>query len=275
MRKKNLNLVSYFGGKWPHLKWLKAQFPQGDFHFIDALCGAANVALNINYPLVTINDLNDEIINLFEVLREQHEAFMQAIYFTPFAEAELTKCIEEETPTDPLERARRYFVKCQLGYGANGSQNNHKGAGMEFTIQRANYYRVDNWNKKLARMAEIVDKLRGFQILNRDLFYVIDKMDRPNNFIYIDPPYVLSTRRDKKRYKHEWDDDKHVKLCDRLNQVENAMICLSGYDNEIYRDMLPDFNVIKGPKNMATVSKKSAYEHVWTNYTPPVQQLFT
>jgi DNA adenine methylase len=266
--KKPLNMVSYFGGKWPHLKWLIPHFPVGNFHFIDAMCGAANVALNVNYPLITVNDLNNEIINLFYVLRDSHEEFVRQLYFTPFSSAELEKCISDPLPADPIERARQYYVKCQQGYGANGSQNNHKGTGFEFKVEKTAYYRVDNWNKRIAKLPEIIDRLRHFQIMNKDIFYVLDRMDRKDNIIYIDPPYVLSTRRAKKRYTHECEDDFHEKLCNRLLDIKDAFVALSGYDNEIYRDILSEWHLSIGPYNQATVSKKSARECLWTNYQP-------
>ena len=74
-----LNLISYFGGKFPHLKWLIDKFPQGNYHFIDIMCGSANVALNVDYPLITINDLNSDVINLFKVMRTNLDEFMKRI----------------------------------------------------------------------------------------------------------------------------------------------------------------------------------------------------
>src|SRR5450759_984121 len=92
---KYINLISYFGGKYPHLKWLISKFPAGNYHFIDIMCGSGNVALNVNYPLITVNDVNDEIINLFNVLRDNYDEFLRALYFTPFSRAELNRIITD------------------------------------------------------------------------------------------------------------------------------------------------------------------------------------
>ena len=148
---KYLNLVSYFGGKYPHLKWLISKFPKGNYHFVDAMCGSANVALNVDYPLITVNDLNDEIINLFEVLRNDYDEFIRLVYFTPFSRGEFERVVDDNRKGVVLtkaERARRYYMICQLGYGANGSQNDHYGMGFEWGIKDKTYYRKDNWNRK-------------------------------------------------------------------------------------------------------------------------------
>lgn len=265
---KHLNLISYFGGKYPHLTWLIDKFPKGNYHFVDIMCGSANVALNVEYPLVTINDLNDEVINLFHVLRDHYDEFMRAIYFTPYSRAELEFIVMDTDPDiDPIERARRYFTKCQLGFGANGSQNNNKGFGLEYTIQRTNYYRVDNWNIKLKRLAKIVDKLRGFQIESRDALLLFDKVNTPGTIVYWDPPYVLSTRKSKKRYMHEVEDDFHIKLSEKIQDAK-CFVAVSGYDNELYESLFPGFHKTIAPISKANNGKIPVRECLWSNYDP-------
>lgn len=265
---RHLNLVSYFGGKYPHLTWLTGLFPQGNYHFVDLMCGSANVALNVDYPLITINDLNDNVINLFEVLRNNQEKFIEAVYYTPFSRAELYKFLDKPQPKNKIEWARQYFVKCQLGYGANGSQNNHKGAGFEYKIQRSNHYRVDAWNNKLAKLPLIAEKLRSMQIENRDCLELLSKLDNKETVIYIDPPYLLSTRKSKKRYIHEQNNDFHVQLLTAAHAMKNAKIVISGYDNPMYDELLPGWIKTIGPTSKATVSKKEIKECVWSNYDP-------
>lgn len=265
---KHLNLISYFGGKFPHLNWLISLFPKGNYHFIDIMCGSANVALNIDYPLITINDLNSDVINLFKVMRTDLEEFMRVLYFTPFSREELYKILDDfHSESDDIERARRYFVRSQLGYGANGSQNNHKGAGFEYAIQRSNYYRVDGFNFKMIKLPEIADKLRGFQIENRDVFDLFEKVNKPKNIVYFDPPYLMTTRTSGKRYKHEVSPGFHAKLSEAVKEAK-CFVAISGYDSEIYDELYPDFYKSMSPPKRSTVSKRLVNECLWTNYDP-------
>jgi DNA adenine methylase len=267
---KHLNIISYFGGKFPHLSWLIPLLPKGDYHFVDAMCGAANVALNVTYPLITINDLNDDVMNLYRVLREQPEEFKRAVYFTPFSRAELYRALTYRRRSDRVEWARNFYVRCQLGFGANGAQNRHKGAGMEYELQRSAFYRVDNWNVKLAKLDEIVSKLRHMQIESRDVMELIDRVDRPQTILYVDPPYLRSTRSDNKRYKHETDDAFHEKLLCTLGQVRHAYVALSGYHSDMYASVLGDWHITRGPETRSNVKKRKVRECLWTNYNPAV-----
>lgn len=263
---RNLNLISYFGGKYPHLNWLVKQFPTGNFHFVDIMCGSANVALNVNYPLVTINDRNENVVNLFEVLRTRQEDFLRAIYYTPFSRTELERIITGYYQSDdPVEKARQYFVRSQLGFGANGSQNNHMGFGLEYKVQKSNFSRVDNWNSKLKKIEEIAAKLRGFQIESRDVFELFSKVNTAGNIVYFDPPYSFEVRCSKKRYQYEWDEADHYKLRDLVADAK-CHIAISGYDSESYRDLFSHLTMIKNKPTKSSTKKKEVTECLWVNY---------
>lgn len=271
---KYLNLVSYFGGKYPHLKWLIDKFPAGNYHFVDMMCGSANVALNVNYPLVTINDLNDEVVNLFRVLRDNkmYKEFKRIIYFTPFSRSELNSIILDNINHlnfDPVEKARRFYTKCQLGFGANGSQNDHYGTGFEYKIQKTNYYRVDNWNIRLEKLDIIVDKLRQMQIEHRDSLLLFDKINKEGNIAYFDPPYVLDTRKSKKRYRHEVEDDFHIKLHDKIKDAK-CFVAISGYNSPLYDELFKGMYKTLDVEKKANIGKILKSECLWTNYNPEI-----
>jgi len=269
---KHINLISYFGGKFPHLPWLIDLFPKGNYHFVDLMCGSANVALNVDYPLISINDLNGDVVNLFEVLRNNYDDFFRAVYFTPFSREELNNIITDaldDKDFEPIEKARRYYAKCQLGYGANGSQNNHYGAGFEWKLYRSNFYRVDNWNSRLNKLPIIVDKLRHMQITKLDALELFDKVNIKGNIVYIDPPYLLSLRKSKKRYNHEQEDDFHLKLAEKVKNA-NCYVAISGYDSELYSELFSGMHVSCSKVTKSNVGKISTREMLWTNYDPAI-----
>jgi DNA adenine methylase len=263
-------MISYFGGKYPHLKWLISKFPAGNYHFIDIMCGSGNVALNVDYPLVTVNDTNDNIINLFNVLRDQYDEFMRAVYFTPFSRAELNRIVTDNlnrVKLSNIERARRYFVISQLSFGGNGSQNNHYGCGFEWQLQKANYYRVVNWNLKLKRLASVVERLRHFQIENKDAIELFSIVNRPGNVVYWDPPYLLTLRSGKKRYRNEVDIDFHRTISE-LTKDAKCFIAISGYDSPLYDDIFSHLYKSVDKVKKSNCSKKEVSECLWTNYNP-------
>lgn len=58
--------------------------------------------------------------------------------------------------------------------------------------------------------------------------------------IYIDPPYVLSTRSGKRLYKHEMTDDDHVRLLLAATNC-SCQVAISGYPSQLYDDFLDDW----------------------------------
>lgn len=265
---KHLNLISYFGGKFPHLEWLISLFPKGNFHFIDACCGSANVALNVDYPLVTINDVNENVVNLFEVLRNHYDEFYRAIYYTPYSRSEIERIVTGVYPKhNKIEKARQFFVRSQLGFGANGSQNNHMGFGSEYKLHDSNFYRVDNWNLKLKKLPFIVEKLRSFQIENKSIFDLFPKINLQGTFLYIDPPYSFLTRSSRKRYEFEWSDEDHIKLAEMIKDAK-CLVAISGYESTFYNELFSDFHLSKNKVTRNSVKTKSVQECLWTNYNP-------
>ncbi len=270
MRKKRLNLVSYFGGKAMQLHWIIPHLPKGDFHFVDMMGGGGNLTLNVDYPLQTFNDLNDDVVNLFKVLQKHPEKFLRKLYFTPYSR-KVREDLLNKKYINVVDRAWSYYCRCELGYGANGSQNNYKGMGFEWNTQRTQYYRVQNWNNKLRKLDLIIQKLRHIQIESRDVFELWETVNRNKVIAYFDPPYLMETRNDKKRYKHEWDYHDHIKMCEALIDA-NAMVMVSGYDNELYDKLLKGYHKIIGKGSRSNSGKRLVKECIWVNYNPPGQK---
>ena len=82
---------------------------------------------------------------------------------------------------------------------------------------------------------------------------------------YLDPPYVKDTRyqgQKTKEYHHEMTDDQHIELCEFIKTVKGYVI-LSGYDNEIYNDMLPEWKKIS--RSALADGAKKRTEILWLN----------
>lgn len=85
--------------------------------------------------------------------------------------------------------------------------------------------------------------------------------------MYIDPPYVLSTRT-REQYSHEMTDKDHEELLDLLNQ-SRAKIILSGYDSDLYNRRLSNWNHLE----FAATAEKGLprTEVLWMNFQPTQQ----
>ncbi|MDD5299418.1 MAG: DNA adenine methylase [Gallionella sp.] len=85
-----------------------------------------------------------------------------------------------------------------------------------------------------------------------------------NELIYADPPYVKSTRRRARVYSCDYTDSDHEQLLNVLKQSP-CMVMLSGYDNEIYNDILVDW---RKETFFAKTHVDVRQECVWLNFKP-------
>ena len=71
--KDKLIAFNYFGGKFVWLEYLYDNFPPHFTHLIDLFAGSLCVSLNYRGRVIrTANEINGEITNFFEILRDQN-----------------------------------------------------------------------------------------------------------------------------------------------------------------------------------------------------------
>ncbi len=97
--------------------------------------------------------------------------------------------------------------------------------------------------------------------------------DRKGVFFYVDPPYLLDSRKDNRPvYKHELSDEQHRDLIQQLSLFQSADIAISCYPNEMYQDWFWDH---EHPREWRMIEFQSttrhgmATEQLWMNYPPP------
>ncbi len=84
-------------------------------------------------------------------------------------------------------------------------------------------------------------------------------------FVYMDPPYLLASRRGGRIYRHELDRAQHVELLDVACRLP-CMVAISGYASSLYAEALAGWRLI----TFETMTRGGpAIEHLWLNYPPP------
>jgi len=220
-------VLKYYGSKFRMAKWIIEHFPVHE-HYVEPFGGGGSVLFQKRPSRVeTYNDLDGDVCNFFRVLRDRPDELIRAIRLTPWAREEFELCLM--AADDALERARRLYFRLRMSL--------HGG-----TLAIAS-----NWKRhkeKISPAASIrpqvvydaAKRLTTVQIENRDALKLIDEMDSPRTLFYLDPPYVTQTRTDKKRYRHELDDDGHA-LIASVVQAVRGFVVISGYACELYRDL--------------------------------------
>ncbi len=265
---------NYFGGKFTWLEYLYAHFPKDFVHLVDLFAGSMSVSLNYPKRVVkTANEINSDVTNFFEVLRDNEAELIRLLLLTPCSEGEYSKCW---LPTEnKIERARRFYVRVRQSFFGLGAQRRNKGWQFAKTQLNANGGEtVSKWNNALEKLHEVAEALRsGFQITNYDYKDCIQKIDFPKAFFYCDPPYPKETRASYNDYRFEFTADDHEELAEMLHNVE-GYVMISSYNSLLYDVLYYDWEKVKLPVKKNNIRSSEVQEVIWMNYEPK-SDLFT
>ena len=228
-------LLRYHGGKWLLAPWIISQFPAHRV-YCEPYGGGGSVLLRKDRSYAEVyNDLDGEIVNLFRVVRDNGDELVRAIELTPFSRTEFELSYQPQA-SNPVEQARRTMMRSFMGFGSAAAC----GAKTGFR-NRSGTPPARDWMNYPAALGQLVERLRGVVIENRDAKEVMIQHDTPDTLHYLDPPYVLETRSManpycKKVYRHEMTDIQHEELAEVLHSLKGSIV-LSGYDCPLYTQL--------------------------------------
>ncbi|OIN55631.1 DNA adenine methylase [Arsenicibacter rosenii] len=138
---------------------------------------------------------------------------------------------------------------------------------------------VDAWQQEgIKQIDDIFDFAAGSNIFLVDALDLLSTgkkwfagkkwFDRKNAFIYLDPPYPLSTRASYNRYNHELTDQDHELLLRVIDSYSEAQIAISTYPNDLYGTMLADWRRIE---YSSTTRGGQVTEWLFCNYPEPTE----
>jgi DNA adenine methylase len=225
--------LRWLGGKWKLASWIIERFPP-HITYVEPFCGGGNVLLQKDpSEIEVLNDLNSDVINFFDVLRTGPEALIRAVHLTPFSREVHARSFAASA--DPIERALRFYVRCWQSFQP-GSDGRNSGWRWQKTNNRGKSV-VSDWTN-VDHLWAVAERLKMVQLEHDDALTVIQRYDTPDTLFYVDPPYVIDTRSSSNPtlYKHEMNDNDHVRLANLLNSIQ-GMAILSGYTHPMYDEL--------------------------------------
>jgi len=241
---KNIEKVNtpfgYFGSKNKIALQLCSQLPPHTC-WVEAFCGSAALTLaKRKSPIEVVNDIDGEIINVFNQLRNNSEELCRVIALTPYAKGELENSRLKEINDSEIERARKFLIQAMMA--VNGIFGKERG-GFSYSqsySRNGRDARVNRWYNLPERLVEAVERLRDVRIENRDAIELIKMfLKRPATLIYLDPPYFAN--RTKGYAIDAYDEEFHIRLLETALKTK-SMIFISGYDNDLYNSLLTKKN---------------------------------
>jgi len=228
--------LNYTGGKYKLLNQILPYFPKKINRFFDLFCGGCNIGVNVKANEIICNDIQNEVIELMN-------------YFKKNSSKQIIEEIENIIHKYELSETSKYgydYYGCNSNNGVakynkeryiklrNDYNKSNRIPIMFYTVlifafnnqirfNRQHEYKEsvnkrdfnDNMRKNLIKF---VDYIKNINIIftNKDFRYLFTEKLNYNDFVYLDPPYLITSA----NYNKNWTEEHELnllKLIDRLN----------------------------------------------------------
>jgi DNA adenine methylase len=187
------------------------------------------------------NDVDAGLVNFFRVLKNpiQFEKFVKRVQVTPYSRKEWEDAMASWRETeDPAEQAAMWFTIARQSFG--GRFGGSWGFSTESASKTKKFvgYMPQNvlaWLTAIDGLAEFHWRMSRVQIESSDWRKCLRLYNARQTFVYLDPPYIWSTRSGG-TYEHEMTDDDHKEMVEVLLSYK-GMVMLSGYPHPIYEPL--------------------------------------
>lgn len=274
--------LNYVGGKFKLLPQILPLFPDSINTFHDMFCGGCNVGVNIKANKIVCNDKEQVVINLMNDWKQINSNQALKLLEETIDKYKLSKTNEEgfkniRNDYNRGEQSWHMFYAMltnafnyQIRFNKNGEYN------MPFGRNRSYF------NPTLkSRFVKFINRLNNINIefLNKDFRYLEPKELNDKDFVYFDPPYLVTcaTYNEKDGWNQQNDIDL-MDLCDKLNE-NNVKFAISnvfenkGKSNDMLKEWSNKYNVYHLDKTYGNCnyhtkdkSKNSTDEVLITNY---------
>ena len=258
MTKKHRAFLKWAGGKFSLVDTLRPMFPEGK-RFVEPFVGAGSVFLNTDYEEYVLNDINQDLINLYLKLKSAPIVFIDDAKHLFTQEKNCADAYYEirkafNATDDPYQRSLYFLYLNRHGYNGLCRYNKSGGYNVPFGKYKKPYFP----EAELLFFAEKSQRAT-FTCLNyRDVF----ERSQHNDVIYCDPPYVpLSKTSSFTSYaSNGFGLDEQADLANAAEEVcgnKKVTVLISNHNTIWTRKIYGQANKIKSIKVARTISQKA------------------
>ncbi|WP_296898271.1 Dam family site-specific DNA-(adenine-N6)-methyltransferase [uncultured Megamonas sp.] len=267
--------INYTGGKYKLLSQIMKYFPTDIDNAIDLFCGGCNVGINLSCNKVVFNDKNKHLIGLFNTFERLDEKYIFDTIFDNIKKYDLSLVAEkgyEFYGCDSSSGLGKYNKKGYMNLRKDFNKKSVKDDDYYILLYLLMVYSFNNqlrfnskgeFNLPVGKRdfnLKMQNKLKNFlhriksgdyTFINKDFREVlIDKIDA-KSFVYVDPPYLITTATYNESSGWTEDDEKDLLLLleklDRKNikfALSNVLEC-KGKENSILKEWINNNNKFK------------------------------
>ncbi|MFC9429296.1 DNA adenine methylase [Streptomyces sp. NPDC056987] len=254
--------VPYFGSKRRVADWIVGMLPPHD-HYVEPYAGGMSVLFaKAPSAMETVNDLDGDLVNFWRVLRDQPEDLARVCALTPHSRAELTDAWEPAE--DEVERARRVWVRLSQG---RGGMMRRSGWRHYVTASRSRFSMPDHLDAYRDRLLPAAERIMSVSLECLPALTMIGKYGGAKDvLLYVDPPYLGTTRSHRDRYGAEMRGEAdHRELAAALADCRSAVV-LSGYPSALYDELYAGWHRYETATSTGNAAAAQARTEVlWSN----------
>lgn len=189
MKKKTRAFLKWAGGKYGLVEQIHAKLPEGN-KLIEPFVGAGSVFLNSDFDKYLLNDVNQDLINLYKIVKARPKTFVKDAK-TLFVQTNNQKVafygLREEfnQSTDPYHRSLLFLYLNRHGFNGLCRYNLSGGFNVPFGSYIKPYFPEDE-------IFAFSEKAKKVKFVCEDYSKVFARA-RKGNVIYCDPPYAPLT----------------------------------------------------------------------------------
>lgn len=258
--------LNYTGGKYKILSPIFEILPKKIDTFVDLFAGGFNVGINVNANKIICNDQINYLIELYQYLLDNEVEDIIAEINKRIYEFELTK--QNAAGYNALRYRYNenknivdFFVLTCYSFNHQIRFNNSHKFNTPFGKERSSYN--SNIEKNLRMFCKALND-KKVELLNKDFLSVDLSYLGENDFVYCDPPYLISTGsyNDGKRGFKDWSETEEQQLLNLLDQLndQNVKFALSnvlyhkGLTNELLIEWSKKYHIYYIDKSYANCS---------------------
>lgn len=241
-------VVKWVGGKRQILDQITKYVPETFSTYYEPFLGGGAVLFELQPKKAVVNDINNELMNIYEVIRDNVEELIEDLkkhrneedYFYKVRELDRDK--QRYNKMTPVEKASRIIFLNKTCY--NGLFRVNK-AG-EYNAPFGNYKNPNIVNETTLMAVSSYFNKAKIRFTCQDFAEVL-KRSRKGAFVYLDPPYdpVSETASFTGYDKGGFDRDEQVRLkktCDKLNK-KGVKFLLSNSATDFIKDLYKDYKI--------------------------------
>lgn len=241
--------LKWAGGKKQLLGQINEYKPKNFKRLYEPFVGGGSVFMSLQRPNTTINDFNIELINTYEIVRDDlyslisllknHEINNSSDYFYELREWDRNGVLEKKTKT---ERAARFIYLNKTCYNGLFRVNSQG----QFNVPYGRYKNPNIVNEEILIANSKYLNKSTVKILNGD-FEKSVKYAKKGDFIYLDPPYapiVEDTQNFVGYTLNGFGTDEQIRLRDLFVKLDQkgCYVMLSNSSSKLIHELYKDYS---------------------------------